>query len=167
MPLRFARCVVATCLMAVALVAAGHAYVAHLSMQDCVEGSDFVANAARARDNGMSREAFIERLEADLAAIRSLPPALRWYVRGEDDERLLRESVRRVYERPLPPERHRNAFLVHCLDHVDVGATTKSEEVNLGTGALAKPTRTCDPSDCRAKPLARGHANAILTANRF
>lgn len=129
MPLRPARYVVAACIIAVAVAAAGRACAASLSLQDCVEGSDFIANAARARDNGMSREAFIERLEADLAAIRSLPPALRWFVRGENDERLLRESVRRVYDRPLAPERHREAFLVKCLDHVDVGTTTKNEEV--------------------------------------
>lgn len=116
------RCRVAACMLATAVAGVAHGGIA--SLQECVEASDFVANAARARDNGMTREAFIARLEDDFIVIRAYPPALRWFVRDEDDERFLRESVRAVYDRPLLPERHREAFLVACLDRAGMNAAS-------------------------------------------
>jgi hypothetical protein len=83
---------------------------------ECIEGSEFIANAARARDNGIAREAFLDRLEADFAAIRAFPPALRWFARDSDDERFLYEAAARVFDRPQPPERHHADFLAGCLD---------------------------------------------------
>src|SRR5256885_16722377 len=50
------------------------------TMADCLEASDFIANAALSRDNGMTRDAFIERLNGDFAAIRAFPSDLRWFV---------------------------------------------------------------------------------------
>ena len=52
---------VAAACVAVALAAGAEAAVPTLT--DCLEGSDFVANAARSRDNGMSRASFLERLD--------------------------------------------------------------------------------------------------------
>jgi hypothetical protein len=85
------------------------------SFDDCVEGSDFIANAARARDNGVGRSVFVGRLEEDFAAIRGLPPALRWFVKDDDDERFLAGAAELVYDAPEPPERHRAAFLAACF----------------------------------------------------
>jgi hypothetical protein len=44
---------------------------------DCVEGSTFIENAARSRDNGMSSEAFLAQFDGDLELIKALPPAVR------------------------------------------------------------------------------------------
>lgn len=88
------------------------------SLQDCREGADFISNAARARDNGMAREAFISRLEDDFMTIRAFPPALRWFVNDEDDERFLRDAVHRLHDHPLDPAMHGRQFLAACLDRI-------------------------------------------------
>ena len=43
------------------------------TLSDCFEASDFIANAALSRDNGMTRDAFLNRLTGDFAAIRAFP----------------------------------------------------------------------------------------------
>ncbi len=86
-----------------------------LSVADCFEGSDFIANAASARENGMSREAFLDRMEEDLQLIHAFPPALRWFAHDEDDERFLLRSAREVFDAPDAPESHRVHFLAACL----------------------------------------------------
>lgn len=86
-----------------------------LSVAECFEGSDFIANAARARDNGMSRSAFMARLEEDLATIQAFPPELRWFAKDRDDEDFLAESARLVFDQPQAPEQHRARFLAACL----------------------------------------------------
>lgn len=85
------------------------------SLVECIEGSDFVANAAASRDNGMSRKAFLERLDGDFLAIRAFPVALRWFVKDAEDERFLRAAVVDVYDRPLAPDRHRERFFAACI----------------------------------------------------
>jgi hypothetical protein len=45
------------------------------SLQDCFEGGDFIANAAHARENGMPKSVFIDRLVADVYAIQAFPRA--------------------------------------------------------------------------------------------
>ena len=52
MPMRRTRARVAAACLAVALATGAEAAVSTLT--DCLEGSDFVANAARSRDNGMT-----------------------------------------------------------------------------------------------------------------
>lgn len=86
-----------------------------LSVADCFEGSDFIANAAMARENGMSREAFLTRLEEDFQLIHAFPPALRWFAKDVDDERFLAQSAREVFDAPDAPEGHRARFLAACL----------------------------------------------------
>jgi hypothetical protein len=88
------------------------------TLPDCLDGSDFVANAARARDNGMSRDAFLARMEEDFVVIRSFPPALRWFVKDDDDERFLLEAAARVYDRPQAPTQHQADFLAVCLQRL-------------------------------------------------
>lgn len=81
---------------------------------ECVEGAEFIRNAAHSRDNGMTREAFLQRLEADLVLIRALPTHLRWFVRDPEDEAMLYKAASGVFESVQPPEVHENHFLAQC-----------------------------------------------------
>jgi len=92
------------------------------TMNDCLEASDFVANAARSRDNGVDRAAFVGRLQEDFVAIRAFPPALRWFVHDDDDETFLEDATIAVFDRPQLPERHRDTFLRACLERLAAGA---------------------------------------------
>src|SRR5262245_36836772 len=85
------------------------------TLNECLEGSDFIANAAIARDNGMARDAFVERLEADMTLIQAFPPELRWFVKDADDERFLHAQVESVFDAPAAPADHRKAFLRACF----------------------------------------------------
>jgi hypothetical protein len=114
MPMRRTPACVAAACLAVALATGAEAAVRALT--DCMEGSDFVANAARSRDNGITRASFLDRLDADLVAIRAFPLELRWFARNPDDERFLVTEATRVFDRPLAPERHQAEFLAACLD---------------------------------------------------
>ena len=87
-----------------------------LSMAECFEGSDFIANAALARENGMSRTDFLSRLENDIEMIQAYPPQLRWFAKDRDDEAFLYENAREVFDQPLTPDQHRARFLAACLD---------------------------------------------------
>lgn len=87
-----------------------------LSMAECFEGSDFIANAALARENGMSRADFLGRLEDDIEMIQAYPPQLRWFAKDRADEVFLYESARQVFDQPLTPDEHRARFLSACLD---------------------------------------------------
>ena len=51
------------------LACAGAAQASVPSVAECLEGSDFIANAARARDNGIARDRFLERLDSDLGGL--------------------------------------------------------------------------------------------------
>jgi hypothetical protein len=86
-----------------------------LSVDDCFEGSDFIAHAAAARENGMTRDAFLYRMEEDFQLIQAFPPALRWFAKDEDDERFLSQYAREVFDAPDTPESHRAHFLAACL----------------------------------------------------
>ena len=86
-----------------------------LSMAECFEGSDFIANAALARENGITRSAFLGRLEEDLELVQAYPPQLRWFAKDPEDERFLYESARKVFDAPEAPERHRAQFLAACF----------------------------------------------------
>jgi len=88
------------------------------TLAECLEGSDFIANAALSRDHGMTRAAFLERLDQDMFAIRAYPAELRWFVKDEDDERFLHGAARSVFDAPAQPEAHRAAFLRACFDRL-------------------------------------------------
>jgi len=85
------------------------------TLEECIEGADFIAHAAQSRDNGLSRDAFLDRLEGDLVTIRAFPASLRWFVKDADDERFLRAAAETVFDRPQPPDRHRAAFFAACV----------------------------------------------------
>ena len=84
-------------------------------LQECLEGGDFIGNAARGRDNGIARSAFLDRMTADFAAIRAYPPQLRWFAKDEDDERFLLAAAAEVFDHPHEPEAHRATFVKACL----------------------------------------------------
>ncbi|MEO5764400.1 MAG: hypothetical protein ABIR52_03745 [Casimicrobiaceae bacterium] len=102
-----------------AVRAAAGATASAPTLAECLEGSDFIANAAIARDNGVVRVSFVERLEADLSLIRAFPPALRWFVKDGEDERFLHGQVERVFDAPALPADHREAFLRACLRRLE------------------------------------------------
>ena len=107
----------------VAAAALSLAAIAHASaptLAECLEGSDFIANAAIARDNGIAREAFVDRLEADMTLIHAFPPELRWFVKDNDDERFLHTQVETVFDAPVAPADHRSAFLRACFLRFEV-----------------------------------------------
>ena len=93
-----------------------------VTLAECAEGADFIRNAALARDNGMAGPAFLERLEGDLAAIRSFRPELRWFARDADDESLLRVGATSVFATPQAADEHQRAFLAHCRATVTAAA---------------------------------------------
>jgi len=106
--------------LAGSLAAAGGACAGVPSVDECFEGSDFIANAARARDNGLPRGRFLDRLEADFEAIRGFPPDLRWFVHDREDESFLRGAAEEVFDRPATPEDHRGEFLRACFPRLRV-----------------------------------------------
>ena len=91
------------------------AHATSSTLEECVEGAEFIGNAAYSRDNGLARQAFLDRLEGDFVAIRAFPSALRWFVKDADDERFLRAAATAVFDRPQPPDRHRAAFFAACV----------------------------------------------------
>jgi hypothetical protein len=88
------------------------------TLQECLEGSDFIRNAALSRDAGIAGDTFIERMKGDFFAIRSFPSELRWFVHDEGDESFLAEQARLVFEQPSDPEEHRAHFLRVCVDRM-------------------------------------------------
>lgn len=118
---------------------------------DCREGADFIANAARSRDNGMSGEAFKDRLEADLVAIRSFAPALRWFARDEEDAQLLRDWVDRVFGDKPTPSRVHGEFLAACRDEIVLARARRDD------AARARPAPDAvDAARARPAPDAGG-----------
>ena len=86
------------------------------TLQECLEGGDFIANAASARDNGMTKMEFMNRLVDDIRLIQAFPPQLRWFVVDPEDAELLHTEASKVFDTPLRPDAHRVQFLSHCFD---------------------------------------------------
>ena len=105
---------------------AGGASAHQTTFGECVEGSDFIKNAAMSRDNGITREAFLDRMEGDFRAIRLFPPHLRWFVQDRDDELLLMDAARTVFDSPREPASHQSEFMARCVERVGRSADTDS-----------------------------------------
>jgi hypothetical protein len=88
------------------------------TMQECLEGSDFIRNAALSRDAGIAGDAFIDRMRGDFSAIRAFPAELRWFVHDEPDELFLADQAQIVFEQPSDPDEHRIRFLRVCIDRM-------------------------------------------------
>ena len=115
-------------------VAAAPAQAHALSLQECFEGGDFIAHAAQARDNGMTKRAFNDKLLADIYLIQAFPPELRWFVQDPDDAEFLVMEATLVFDWPQVPESHRTEFLSRCFDR------------KLGTGNAIPIRPDEDPS---------------------
>jgi len=96
-----------------------------LTLAECNEGGEFIRNAAFARDNGMTREFFVDKLAEDLIMIQSFPPQLRWFVQDSGDEKLLSEAVFKVFDEPMKAEQHEASFIGACLQTAQAGDGTK------------------------------------------
>jgi hypothetical protein len=107
----FARAIVAMLLA----LAAGTALAHRPTVRECREAGEFVRNAALSRDSGMAREAFMERMQGDLVAIRNYPPAMRWFAQDEDDEAFLVQAIERVFDSPAKSTEHESEMLGSCL----------------------------------------------------
>jgi len=92
--------------------AAGH----QRTLQECLEGGDFITHAAQARDNGIAKAEFMNRLVDDIRLIQAFPPQLRWFVMDPEDAEFLHEEATKVFDAPRPPEAHRAQFLSRCFD---------------------------------------------------
>ena len=100
--------------------------VAHsLTRDECTEGGEFIRNAALARDNGITREFFVNKLAEDLAMIQSYPPAMRWFVQDSGDEQFLSEAVLKVFDEPVEAEQHEASFIGACLQATGSGEGRK------------------------------------------
>lgn len=90
--------------------------------EECWEGGEFIRNAAFAREAGMGRSAFLERMESDFRLIQNFPPDLRWFVKDRDDELFLLAAAARVFDVPGRPMEHESVFLSACFSRA-VGAS--------------------------------------------
>jgi hypothetical protein len=106
-------------LAAVLSLSVGQAFARKPTVQECREAGEFIRNAALSRDNGMKRDAFIDRLQGDLMAIRGHPPAMRWFAQDEEDEAFLIASVETVFDQPKKSTEHETDMLHKCLARVD------------------------------------------------
>ena len=88
------------------------------TMEECLEGSDFIRNAALSRDAGVAADVFIDRMKDDFFAIHAFPSELRWFVHDEGDESFLSEQARLVFEESFAPDLHRTHFLLACVDRM-------------------------------------------------
>ena len=104
-----------------------------LTMSECLEGSDFIKNAALSRDYGMARDDFLGRMQSDLVAIQAFPPELRWFVQDQDDETLLVGFAERVFDAPQSPELHQSEFLTACVQQMAMRAGSAAR---IGDAAL-------------------------------
>jgi hypothetical protein len=104
----------------------GFQAMAHpLTLAECNEGGEFIRNAALARDNGMTREIFVDKLTEDLVMIQSFPPQLRWFVQDSGDEKLLSDAVFKVFDEPMTAEQHESSFIGACIQTAQAGDGTK------------------------------------------
>ncbi|MEP7207813.1 MAG: hypothetical protein ABI920_12810 [Casimicrobiaceae bacterium] len=109
--------------LSLALLCGASAYAARAAAtepDECAQAAQFIGNAAKARDLGMSREEFIAHMEADFQVIRAFPPQLRWFAENEQDEEFLLNAARDVFDHPAAPESHARRFVRACLTRTDV-----------------------------------------------
>ncbi len=106
--------------LAAVILAAAPAHASTPTSTECAEGAEFIGNAAQARENGMSKDAFLEQMQADFETIRAFPNELRWFVHDEADETFLLGAARDVFDRPEAPELHRTSFFRACVGRLMV-----------------------------------------------
>ena len=90
-----------------------------LSIHECREAGDFIKNAALSRDNGITREFFIQKIEDDLIVIKSYPAEMRWFAKDNYREALLLSAAKRVFDEPTSAIRHQIMFIDSCMQSPD------------------------------------------------
>jgi hypothetical protein len=131
--------------LAAALCGLACAAAAHdLTLDECLEGGDFIKHAAMSRDYGITREAFLDRMEGDLRVIQQFPPHLRWFVQDQDDETLLTQAAQMVFDSPREPESHQSDFLAACVERVGRRAGADSDNAGLNANAAELPDASAD-----------------------
>jgi hypothetical protein len=95
----------------------GTATAHELTARECMEGSDYIRNAALSRDGGVTEKTFMDVFEQDMVMIARVPPTLRWFVQDQDDEALLRAALDEVFHRPQTPQQHAQDFARACVPH--------------------------------------------------
>ena len=121
--------------VALAVILAGCTWTAaahDLTLNECIEGSDFIMHAAMSRDYGIKREVFLQHMQTDLEAIQQFPPQLRWFVQDNDDEQLLVQAAQTVFDDPREPASHQSEFLTTCVERVGRGP-----DADAGQSALS------------------------------
>ena len=113
--------------LAYAALLGANAHAHQLSQQECAEGGDFIRNAALSRQNGMGGSDFLARTMADLAAIKSFPPELRWFVQDQRDEDYLINAVAEVFANPQDPSLHQSRFLADCAKREPVASVEPAQ----------------------------------------
>jgi predicted GNAT superfamily acetyltransferase len=114
------RSAAAMAVLAAAAMLAANAAEAHaLSLEECSEGSDFIKNAALARDEGMQERQFVAQFQADVQALQRLPAELRWFVQDKDDEVFLLSAVQEVFRKPKPATVHQAQFALACMRSIE------------------------------------------------
>ncbi len=96
-----------------------------LSPAECSEGGEFIRNAALARDNGITREFFVNKLVEDLVLIQAFPPEVRWFVQDASDEKFLSEAVFSVFDEPMEADQHQASFFGACMQTIASADGTK------------------------------------------
>jgi len=128
--------------LTLAAVIGGLPYVAaahDLTLDECLEGSDFIMHAAMSRENGMTREAFLGRMESDIHAIQAFPPELRWFVQDQEDEELLTSAARLVFDSPREPQSHQSEFLAACTARVGSSTSARAGFPAMSPAVAAEP----------------------------
>ena len=122
-PLMVARTVAGALGVSIALLS-GAVLAADLEVDvdECREAAQFIGNAALSRQNGMSKERFIGRLDDDLMLLSAMPPERRWFAHGDAEARFLREAVLDVFDTPRAPREHAQGFLTNCLKSAGLDA---------------------------------------------
>jgi hypothetical protein len=88
------------------------------TLNECLEGAEFIGNAALLRDSGRpegEREVFVGRAIAELEMIQQFPPELRWFAQDEEDEKFLLDEIVRVWDQPQDPQDHYRQFFDRCV----------------------------------------------------
>jgi hypothetical protein len=137
--MRFQPAILAGGLILAALPAWSH----DTSLNECLEGSDFIRNAALSRDNGMARGEFIDRMHADIQLIQAFPKELRWFVQDDSDAELLVGHAQKVFDDPGTPESHQAEFLQACVGRPESTALREDAAATglLPTGLEQAPAR--------------------------
>ncbi len=88
------------------------------TLRECEEGSDFIRNAARSRDNGYSENKIVGRFDEDVVVLSGMAPEKRWFIRSPGATVFLRKALVAVFQMPKRPGDQASTFLAACKEQV-------------------------------------------------